>query len=266
MKPPYVLILPPLPMSHSVWWRCCHQQPHSTHGYGMRPSGEIPTEDPPEAVKKGLFLMSRPSPLPGRVGITQTIPYLSTHSLFSWNRWCLTNIYNIYNLLRAYYGPAAQHVLSSNLHHLNEVGSVILALQIRNPCRRTLAQEYIDSKWQSWNSHSFLSGSQILLFVIPCCYGPCLSPQPKRFNIHHTSVQVHSSTSSNYTATSLSLQLLNQSIKIVSQLKPGNDTASILWDNLQFCSLTSWLNSTFQGSRQGMRYTVLMKKVQLSTG
>lgn len=157
-----------------------------------------------EALKESLFLESGFSSLPGRVGVTEIIPYLSTRSPCSWNRWCPSSICNTYNLLRAYYGPTAQHGLSFTSHHLNEVGSVILTLQIRNPCGRTLAQEYMASKWQGWNSHSFMPGSEILFFLTPCCYRPCSSPQPKCFNLHHTFLQFHSSTSSNYAATSFS--------------------------------------------------------------
>lgn len=89
------------------------------------------------------------------------MPYPATNFLFSRNTWFLGNAYNICNLLRAYYGSASEHVLSLSLQHL---GSVILTYE--NSGKRALVQEDIDSKRQSWNSHS----SCLVLRFCSFCY------------------------------------------------------------------------------------------------
>ena len=125
-------------------------------------------------------------------------------------------------------------MLSLSLQHLNEVCSVILTYE--NSSNRTLSQEYINSKRQSQNSHSF--GSEIMLFDLHRASIQQVNfPNPQVFNSTTLNLQVQTTSQP-----LVLLQLPNEGIKIVSQGLPptlhsnGEGVSSLIWAKIPHAS------------------------------
>lgn len=106
----------------------------------------------------------------------------------------------------------------------------------------------------------FWSDSEIMLFLLHHAATDYVNfPNPNVLNgttlLYKFTSTTSSSSSLLYKFTSVQLQttsqslfllhLSSQSIKIVSQLNPSNDRASILSDSLQCYNVMSWLNVRF---------------------